>query len=117
MMAGTGHAATEPASSREASRRDAPDAIVLERGGVRLRLEWSSAGRIGLTALRLRNGCRCARCVRARTEGAFSAPSPEIAIERVELVGDYGLTLAFSDGHARGIYPWAYLRELARKDG
>jgi DUF971 family protein len=106
-MVGAGHAADSVSS------RDAPDAIVLESGGARLRLEWASAGRIGLAASRLRNGCRCARCVRARVEGAFASPSPDIAIEGVELVGDYGLTLAFSDGHARGIYPWAYLRELA----
>src|SRR5262245_50512619 len=117
MMVGAGPATTEAASSREPSLHQAPDAIVLERGGARLRLEWSSAGRVGLTAPRLRNGCRCARCARARAEGAFSAPSSDIAIERVELVGDYGLTLAFSDGHARGIYPWAYLRELARGGG
>jgi DUF971 family protein len=103
---------TGTAAADQASSRNAPDAIVLERGGARLRLEWSSAGRIGLTASRLRGACRCARCVRARVDGGFSVPSPDLAIERVELVGDYGLTLAFSDGHARGIYPWAYLREL-----
>ncbi|MFX7796821.1 gamma-butyrobetaine hydroxylase-like domain-containing protein [Acinetobacter baumannii] len=25
----------------------------------------------------------------------------------------YGVQLIFNDGHARGIYPWAYLAELA----
>ena len=101
------------AAADQVSSRSAPDAIVLESGGARLRLEWSSAGRIGLSASRLRRACRCARCVRARVDGSALAPSPDVAIERVELVGDYGLMLAFSDGHARGIYPWAYLRELA----
>jgi DUF971 family protein len=27
-------------------------------------------------------------------------------------MADAGLNLVFSDGHRRGIYPWAYLREL-----
>ncbi len=103
---------TGTAAADQASSRNAPDAIVLESGGARLRLEWSSAGRIGLTASRLRGACRCARCVRARVDGSAPAPSPDLAIERIELVGDYGLTLAFSDGHARGIYSWAYLCEL-----
>ena len=30
----------------------------------------------------------------------------------VHTIGDKGLNLVFSDGHGRGIYPWAYLREL-----
>jgi len=35
----------------------------------------------------------------------------EVRIERVEPQG-YGVQLVFSDGHERGIYPWAYLRDL-----
>ena len=31
----------------------------------------------------------------------------------IELVGSYAINIAFSDGHDRGIYPWAYLREIA----
>jgi DUF971 family protein len=27
-------------------------------------------------------------------------------------VSDKGLNLVFSDGHGRGIFPWAYLRGL-----
>lgn len=30
-----------------------------------------------------------------------------------ELAGNYGLKIAFSDGHNTGIYTWSYLRELA----
>ena len=36
----------------------------------------------------------------------------DVRIIAVEPVG-YGVQLVFSDGHARGIYPWAYLAELA----
>jgi DUF971 family protein len=28
-------------------------------------------------------------------------------------IGRYAIQLHFSDGHDRGIYPWAYLRELS----
>jgi len=31
-------------------------------------------------------------------------------------IGDYAVNIAFSDGHNRGIYPWPYLRLLARAD-
>jgi prepilin-type processing-associated H-X9-DG protein len=30
-------------------------------------------------------------------------------------MGHYGVNITFSDGHARGIYPWSYLTELSEK--
>ena len=38
-----------------------------------------------------------------------------VAIERVEPVGNYAVRLVFNDGHATGIYSWAYLHELGRE--
>lgn len=32
--------------------------------------------------------------------------------EDLELVGNYALRVRFSDGHATGLYSWAYLREI-----
>ena len=37
----------------------------------------------------------------------------ELVIDNVELVGNYAIKIAFSDGHATGIYTWEYLRSLA----
>lgn len=64
---------------------------------------------IRLTAGRLRGACRCAHCVRARIDGIFPDRFEGIAVVRVSPIGDYAINLAFSDGHARGIYPWTYL--------
>ena len=33
-------------------------------------------------------------------------------IERIERVGNYAARLVFDDGHATGLYTWAYLRQL-----
>ncbi len=38
-----------------------------------------------------------------------------VGIDRVEPVGNYAVRLAFDDGHATGIYSWAYLHELGRE--
>ncbi|HLG86302.1 MAG TPA: DUF971 domain-containing protein [Alphaproteobacteria bacterium] len=38
-----------------------------------------------------------------------------VAIDRVEPVGNYAVRLVFDDGHATGIYSWAYLHELGRE--
>jgi DUF971 family protein len=36
-----------------------------------------------------------------------------LTITKVEPIGNYAVRLAFSDGHDRGIFPWAYLNEIA----
>ena len=35
-----------------------------------------------------------------------------IVAESAELVGNYAIKIAFSDGHATGLYSWEYLREI-----
>jgi DUF971 family protein len=90
---------------------------VLAADRMRVRLIWSEREAADMSARRLRAACRCAWCTRARIEGAFAEPSAAVAIDRVTPVGDYAVNIAFDDGHARGIYPWVYLRELARDDG
>jgi prepilin-type processing-associated H-X9-DG protein len=44
---------------------------------------------------------------------SFPDAFPDIAVTRVEPMGGYAVHIAFTDGHARGIFPWAYLRALA----
>jgi DUF971 family protein len=65
-----------------------------------------------LTAEKLRASCKCAHCIRARIDQRFPQAFPGIAIVAVSDLG-YGLNIAFSDGHDRGIYPKAYLAGLA----
>ena len=72
----------------------------------------STGGRITLTAEKLRLSCKCAHCVRARFDERFPERFPGIAIVEIGDLG-YGLNIAFSDGHDRGIYPKNYLLDLA----
>ena len=39
----------------------------------------------------------------------------EVNIDAIEPVGQYGVLLRFSDGHATGIYSWTTLLELGRE--
>ena len=78
-----------------------------------LRLMWVGGEQADISAEPLRAACRCAWCTRDHIDGKFSASFDCITIERVALIGDYAINIAFSDGHARGIYPWVYLRKLA----
>jgi DUF971 family protein len=68
-----------------------------------------------LAATRLRAACRCAHCVRARIDGVFPHGFDGIVIEHVSPIGVYGINIGFSDGHTRGIYPWAYLSQLLKE--
>jgi DUF971 family protein len=95
-----------------------PDEIVVRAGRSELALVFAQAT-FAIAAPRLRAACRCADCRRERidrdadpdTDGATIVGT---TITEVRLIGDHALNIAFSDGHDRGIYPWSYLRELAR---
>jgi DUF971 family protein len=78
-----------------------------------LEIAWADGTRSRLRHALLREKCRCAACEQQRRHGSGTHRADEaLRLVAMEPVGEQGLTLAFSDGHARGIYPWAYLREL-----
>ena len=77
-----------------------------------LAMTISDGGRVTLTAEKLRLACKCAHCTRARFDGRFPEAFPGIAVVEIGDLG-YGLNIAFSDGHNRGIYPKSYLLGLA----
>jgi DUF971 family protein len=78
-----------------------------------LEIAWADGTRSRLRHALLREQCRCAACEQQRRHGSGTNRAPEsLRLVAIEPVGEQGLTLSFSDGHARGIYPWAYLREL-----
>jgi prepilin-type processing-associated H-X9-DG protein len=68
----------------------------------------------------LRQGCPCATCrgMRDRGEEAWPRPgSPQpLRIDDAHLHGAWGLTIAWNDGHATGIYPFESLRRWHEGD-
>ncbi len=95
----------------------APRAITDHRASRVLEIAWDDGHVARLPHARLRAACRCAACVQqGRTRAASGVPTPDVdpavALATIAPVGDRGLNLVFSDGHGRGLYPWAYLREL-----
>src|ERR1700730_15872434 len=94
-----------------------PEEVVLTADRVRLRLTWPGGEQADVGAERLRAACRCAWCTRARIDQTFAAAFDGVTIERLTPIGDYAINIAFSDGHARGIYPWTFLLTLVHSDG
>jgi len=91
-----------------------PVGIELSANGRALRLTWQDS-EISVPGRTLRLACRCAHCLRARYDGRFIDDIGDIAIVVVSPMGNFGLNIGFSDGHARGIYPWPYLYEVAHR--
>ena len=99
-------------------QRGRPVSLGQDGAGV-LTIEWSDGhrGRVPVRTLRL--ACPCAECVDEWTgEGRLDEESvPEdIQPVNIEPVGNYALTIAWSDGHGTGIYTYEKLAELCHCD-
>ena len=91
-----------------------PERVVLTADRARLQLTWSGRAPAEISASRLRAACRCAWCIRARHDGTFAQSFAAVTIERIVPVGGYAINIALDDDHARGIFPWVFLRALAQ---
>jgi prepilin-type processing-associated H-X9-DG protein len=90
-----------------------PSELRVTAGGVALAITWVDGVSSLMEGAVLRRACRCAGCTAARAIGTPVAGEERVVIAAVEPIGDYAVNIVFSDGHARGIFPWSLLRELA----
>lgn len=78
-----------------------------------LTLVWPDGALDTLDPTSLRAACRCADCIKHRHDGTFPADFSKLTIAGLETMGTHALNIRFSDGHARGIFPWSYLKRLS----
>ena len=90
-----------------------PTALKLHKASRTLELEYAKADSFTLTAEYLRVYSPSAE-VRGHSpeEAKLQTNKIDVAIEKIEPVGNYAIKLFFDDGHHTGIYPWTYLYEL-----
>ncbi|MBX9926682.1 MAG: DUF971 domain-containing protein [Hyphomicrobiaceae bacterium] len=86
-------------------------------GGAALIVRLPSRATATISAELLWTECRSAAGRRRRMGPVEPEPPADLRIIRVEAVGLYGVNIAFSDGHDRGIYPWTFLDALASRPG
>ncbi|MGY4533902.1 DUF971 family protein [Pseudomonas sp. TE3786] len=91
---------------------DAPLALRNRRQERQLQIEWATGASVELSHARLRAACPCSQCRAARLGGRIALVDEQVQLTAIHAQG-YGVQLVFSDGHERGIYPWAYLQELS----
>jgi DUF971 family protein len=73
-----------------------------------LRLNWPDGREQRLDHVELRRQCPCSQCRAFRLQGLTVQVDDRVRVVEVNAQG-YGVQLVFSDGHERGIFPWAYL--------
>ena len=79
-----------------------------------IEIEWDDGQRSVYRPSELRAMCPCARCVDELSGRRLLDPATvpgDLTQLDVRLVGNYGLSIRFSDGHETGIYPFRMLRE------
>jgi DUF971 family protein len=97
----------------EPGEHAAPQAVVDHRASGVLELLWPDGSTSRLPHGLLRQRCRCAGCEQQRRQGRAQPAVPDLRIAEIRPVADKALNIVFSDGHGRGIFPWAYLRQVA----
>ena len=80
----------------------------------RLGLTWSDGYRAELPYDELRGWCPCAGCQGHGTlKIRFQPPPQPVEPRSIQAVGNYAISIGWSDGHGTGIYRFDYLRRLA----
>jgi DUF971 family protein len=83
--------------------------------GAGVRVTYADGEVLGVGVETLRAICPCATCRGMRERGQVAWPRPggaaTISINDAELVGAWGLSIHWSDGHDTGIYAWTVLRD------
>jgi DUF971 family protein len=89
-----------------------PSQINLNQRSRTLELVWSDK-RSFISHRVLRRSCRCSVCesTRRKLDDVLTVAA-DVELMKIEVLGSTGVQLFFSDGHNRGIYPWAYLRQI-----
>jgi len=90
-----------------------PDAIDVSPKEITITWDDGRVSRYDASEVRL--ACPCAEC-RGRRERGMAVAEPGATTTGAELVGNWGMSITFSDGHGTGIYTWDLLRAWETDD-
>ncbi|MGH2760261.1 MAG: DUF971 domain-containing protein [Actinomycetota bacterium] len=79
---------------------------------VGVRISWADGHVSHWDLAAIRGACGCATCHELRYAGrpVYLGGADSLDVGDAELVGAYGITFHWSDGHSTGIYSWEDLR-------
>ena len=91
---------------------------IIGLGKAEVRFVWDDGVEDVWTARALRQRCTCAYCQSEITGERLLDPDSvpaDLTVANMHLVGNYGVGIAFSDGHATGIYRFRELYGARRE--
>lgn len=83
----------------------------------RIRVQWPDGSVDLLNNRDVRAACQCAACVEEYTGEQLLDPNTipaDIQAKSITPLGNYAVSIAWSDGHASGIFTWDRLKEIAQ---
>jgi DUF971 family protein len=89
-----------------------PTGVKAPHGATVFEVSWADGTTSRLPHRVLRGYCPCAGCQGHGAGVRFIEPG-NLELREIQQVGNYALQLGWGDGHASGIYTFAYLRQLA----
>ncbi|MEM1245548.1 MAG: DUF971 domain-containing protein [Acidobacteriota bacterium] len=94
-----------------------PKAIERDPSTNSLKITWADGHESSITYDRLRGYCPCAGCQGHMVrEVVYRKPAQEVFPQSIEPVGNYAVSILWTDGHATGIYRFDFLRSLCDRD-
>ena len=88
--------------------------VIRRTDPTRIEIVWSDGHTSVFTTPELRGLCPCAQCIDeisgVRRHDPSSVPA-DLEQSGTHMVGNYAISMRFSDGHHTGIYTFKYLRE------
>ncbi len=88
--------------------------VITRSDPTRIEIEWADGHKTSYSTRQLRQICPCAQCVDELT-GVRTLVTELVPVDlvhnQVTMVGNYAISLLFSDGHQTGIYPFRMLRK------
>jgi|GEM_PF-748548 len=101
-------------SAEEMTGCVSPEEVRVGAKGASLAISWPDGRTDTFSAPFLRDHSQSARSKKLRLSGMAVPARQDLTITAVRPIGAYAINIVFSDGYDRGIYPWAFLLQLAQ---
>jgi DUF971 family protein len=82
-----------------------------------LTVRWDDGTTARYELADLRANCPCAECRGKREQDRLTLTEASTRAVGAELVGNWGITIHWRDGHSTGIYSWGLLHSWAKLEG
>ena len=94
----------------------AQESISVQHDAERITLRWADGRTVSVPNRELRASCRCAHCINEFTGERTADPGAiphDIQAKEVRTVGNYALSITWSDGHSTGLFPYPAIEQMA----